>query len=866
MDQIIILITALILVCITVIILLFARKKNKKKSVKKKEPVPNVAATVADIIPIVDIVDEDTKNPHFITKKGRHIDIYEIRTSDLSSMTPEELQLMVNRWELFYKTCKNDMKIIALNLPTDTEQQQKYLNYKVEKTHNEIYRPFLEEELDVLKFIANHRMDRYYYLMVFCKDKNDYDETQYVIDTKLISPFRLASKISLKEKIVVLSKLGDKNSHMTSKDEPLIDRRDYETQRKIVKKKGYNPYLLSDIGPAGGISFNVEKYIKTGSGYESCISIYRYPNKVGLYWLLQLTGKNNSVVTIDIHSADYNKTIQNLNRSIDENFKRAQNEKEVTEIDDAYQKIGELRGIASSMNREGQVMKYITCRIFLFARTFAEIEEATGTIMEQLRADGFECAVYVNESRNDWLSQFTSYNEQQRTIYKRVGQPILSLALAKGLPFYFTSLADPQGLYLGDTNANQGSVLFNPFTKTTTRLSYNLIINGMMGAGKSSTLKKLLKMMAMLGYYFRILDPTGEYENIVGRFGGRTISLDGTSGILNALEILKTSDEGENMSFNYHLAKLKTCYLMLDSTATSDEVYLFQEKVSELYQYCGIINSYQEINEQQLTGLPADRYPIWSDFYDYLQYCMDNLKPSKDPIQQAKTIEESKLLNKISRKIKTLINNYGSLVNGHTSIDNILDEPLINFSTRELDKMDPTISNMQLFLALQLSYDNLFRVGSHMKELSDNKAIEPWDVTYGVLLIDEAHKFLNASRPDIVDIVTRMQREARKYFVGIWLSSQAITDFIPEGSDQASINSVKQLFGFSEIKMLLRQNLNARSALKQAFGEDLLKDQDIDELSKMDMGSMLMCIGAERKLQLHVELTQDEIDMFSGGV
>lgn len=35
--------------------------------------------------------------------------------------------------------------------------------------------------------------------------------------------------------------------------------------------------LLNEIKPAGGITFKDVKYITTGSGYEGCIHIYRFP-------------------------------------------------------------------------------------------------------------------------------------------------------------------------------------------------------------------------------------------------------------------------------------------------------------------------------------------------------------------------------------------------------------------------------------------------------------------------------------------------------------------------------------------------------------------------------------------------------------
>ncbi len=53
---------------------------------------------------------------------------------------------------------------------------------------------------------------------------------------------------------------------------------------------GYNPYLLSEIQPQGGVKFDENKIIK-GDGYEACLHVYAFPTEVDQFWL-------NSIVNI----------------------------------------------------------------------------------------------------------------------------------------------------------------------------------------------------------------------------------------------------------------------------------------------------------------------------------------------------------------------------------------------------------------------------------------------------------------------------------------------------------------------------------------------------------------------------------------
>ena len=76
--------------------------------------------------------------------------------------------------------------------------------------------------------------------------------------------------------------------------------------------------LIAKIQPQGGITFNDEKLIKTGDGYEMILHIYRYPKYIDKFWLTQIVNIDNVVVTIDIETKDQQKVKQNINNSMSE--------------------------------------------------------------------------------------------------------------------------------------------------------------------------------------------------------------------------------------------------------------------------------------------------------------------------------------------------------------------------------------------------------------------------------------------------------------------------------------------------------------------------------------------------------------------
>ena len=118
-----------------------------------------------------------------------------------------------------------------------------------------------------------------------------------------------------------------------------------------------------------------------------------------------------------------------------------------------------------------------------------------------------------------------------------------------------------------------GNVLFDIFTKNEVRKSYNALVLGMMGSGKSTLLKKLVLDNAIVGNTIRVLDVVGEFKDLIHELGGKSISLDGTSGIINPLQVFATViDENTNEvnnegSYTTHLSKLTTMYKFINSNS-----------------------------------------------------------------------------------------------------------------------------------------------------------------------------------------------------------------------------------------------------------------------------------------------------------
>ena len=643
-------------------------------------------------------------------------------------------------------------------------------------------------------------------------------------------------------------------------------------EEKVEKRKqklGYDPYLYEKIQPQGGICFRDPKFVMTGTGYEACLHIYEFPRQLNDYWMSKFCNLNNTVVTVDISTDNVIEVKKNINRSMKEQQFRYMEARDFQERYDAKQRYQEMERLYDEINSMGEVIKLVHVRIFVTDQSFARLEEKVKSIAVRLESNGFLTAIYLNETKREWLSMYQSYQEQQKEFFSTYGQPLVSNALASGDPFHFSSLEDPTGNLLGKTPCG-GNVIFDEFTKTKTRLYYNELVIGTMGSGKSTLLKKRFKANAVRGNYVRTFDISGEFTNLTKVYGGKVIKLDGTNGILNPLEILK-ADENEGISFTRHISKVSTIYKFLtEGQADTQEIILFEELLREVYQKFEMELRNGKVS-RKVTGLPATSYPTFSDLLAYITEKIDGMKETEyDEISLSLAKKNLERFDKIRMVIQNIVHTYGSLFDGHTSIDNILDEQIVTFDISTIKEMKASVFDAQIFNMVSLCWDNCVTNGKLMMERmnlpqENPEHLEFEDTTKFLMIIDESHRWLNTRKPQALESITIYLREARKYFGGIMLASQSIRDYVPEGSGAEAIDDLKKIFELTQYKFIFHQETNVLGLFDRIF-ENTVTQSQRDRIPKLEVGETILCISSDRNLEFKVHLTNEENRIFQGGV
>ena len=458
---------------------------------------------------------------------------------------------------------------------------------------------------------------------------------------------------------------------------------------------------------------------------------------------------------------------------------------------------------------------------------------------------------------------FLPYGEQQEALYAMEGQPVSSKTLAGGNPFHFSDLEDPHGSVLGFTLSG-GNFLFDIFHADEQRKNYNASVAGLMGSGKSTLLKKLFKDNAMRGNFVRAFDISGEFRELTYEFGGKVLKLDGSEGIVNPLEILKTS-ENEKNNYSIHITKLITFYKFLKPDVSTEELNKYQEMLDELYRAFGLSPSIQN-KEIKITGLPARQYPIFSDFIALLEEEINRqTNNTYNDVEKEIAVYNILLLQKVKDTISSYMGTYGNVFNGYTSVS-ILDEQVVTFDISDLKEFAANVFQAIVFNMLNLCYNDSTINGYTMKQLYETGKIEFEDIIRFLIIIDEAPRIISTQYLQCLDMLTRFLQEGRKYFIGIILAAQSIRSYYPSSvQDRNKIQAMSSVFELAQYKFTFQQDESVKETIDAVYGRNLTEIQK-EKISILERGECFFSISGMNTYHVKIFASEEELKLFRGGV
>jgi len=281
---------------------------------------------------------------------------------------------------------------------------------------------------------------------------------------------------------------------------------------------------------------------------------------------------------------------------------------------------------------------------------------------------------------------------------------------------------------------------------------------GKSGSGKTFFLKNLLVNEWSNNTRIMICDPEAEYLNITRKLKGNIIDVgNAKEGILNPFQIYQIlTEEGCNASpavtFNTHLKTLESFFKIVLPGVSNDVIELINSLVVETYKAKNITE------ETNCVDYKPEMYPIFSDLYEILN---DKIKNEKDKFLLEKyTLAKIHLKKFVSGRYSDIWNNYSTLeVNAN----------IISFNFQSLfANKNNVIANAQMLLVFRFIEQEIINAREKNKNGDNIKTI---------IVVDEAHLFIDPNYPIALDFFYQMNKRIRKYKGAFIPSTQNISDW-----------------------------------------------------------------------------------------
>ena len=419
----------------------------------------------------------------------------------------------------------------------------------------------------------------------------------------------------------------------------------------------------------------------------------------------------------------------------------------------------------------------------------------------QLMRSGFK----YNEMFGKQRDAFINGNVSQRSNNKKHERGINSSSLAAMFPFVSDAVQDEEGFYIG---MNNEPVFLDFFKRDKERINSNMVVLGKSGSGKSFATKAILANLASDNTKVFILDPEREYDILARNLKGKVVDVGSAKeGRINPLQIITAledeNDEGLNTSLATHLQFLESFFKMILDGITNDALEVLNEAVKELYEKFNITA------ETDIQSLEPDQFPIMQDLFEYVTEQYDK---AKDDYQRNNLKIIKTYLNKFAEggRNSMLWNGYSTI----TAEENMI---VFNFQTL-LANNNSDLANAQMMLIMRWLNNEIIKNKDYNAKFHTKRRV--------VVVVDEAHTFIDPKKDVALDFMFNMAKRIRKYEGMQIVITQNLKDFTGTPDIARKSTAIINASQYSLIFSLAPHDINDLVALYEKAGQINEKEQD----------------------------------------
>ncbi|MDR0975346.1 MAG: ATP-binding protein [Christensenellaceae bacterium] len=538
------------------------------------------------------------------------------------------------------------------------------------------------------------------------------------------------------------------NQQITGRDLYIFMRGMYDSdfnERKLDELVSEDKKLLWTL--PGNVKFGI-KSNKVNNKARAEFAIMDYPTDVRNAWGNELFNYPGANVVMNIAPVSREESVKMIDKAIVEIRSRTGNSKKESKIMDSQAELDTIYHLLMEIKQANELMYNVN---WFFSSPLKESRELAARIKE----NDFKYSALAGKQIDGFLSRSLGrYNA-----FEKSARGIPTSALAAVFPFISDKVQDPQGIFIG---SNTSPVFVDFFRRDNMRVNSNMIVIGKSGSGKSFATKMMLTNLAADNARVFICDPEKEYTNLAKNLAGQSIDVGNAgAGRFNPFHVypamVDEDAEGAEFddTFESHLRFLESFFKTVMEGIKQDALETLNSLVVNLYKMKGID---KWVDFAQLK--PTD-FPTFDELYKLAVYSHERADDEYSAINYRILMT---YLEKFSDGGR-----YSGLWNGPATIDASENFVVFNFMTL-LSNKNTVVANAQMLLVFKYLDGEIIKNREYNRRYKTKRKI--------VIVVDEAHVFIDESKPVALDFMFNMAKRIRKYDGMQIVITQNIKDFV----------------------------------------------------------------------------------------
>ena len=584
----------------------------------------------------------------------------------------------------------------------------------------------------------------------------------------------------------------------------------------------------SDLLSPKDVSFRLNSTRQDGMQLSHFV-INNYPLKVGNAWGEGLFDMEHTKVVMKLIPVEKHKAVKRIDTSIMELQTQAIHNKASQQIDRETH-LDTLEDLLVGIQTDNETLFDTTIIITVYDEPGKAVNRKK--VRTRLREMGFGFSEMFGRQNDAYIS--SNLADIDRT---KISRGIQTSSIAGCFPFVSNALIDKDGLLIGE---NKLPVFVDFFKRDSEHVNSNMVIIGKSGSGKSYATKTVLSGLASSNTKIYVLDPENEYGTLAENLDGTSLDVaSGSYGKINPFHIIESIEDEDNQnSYFAHLQFLEQFYKLILPGINMDSLELLNKLTQEMYEKKGI-NS-----KTVLSKLKATDYPIFEDLCDFIDEKLE--KESDEYNKQCLKV----LVNYVSKFRKGGRNS--NLWNGYTSFSPKENFLAFNFQKLLANKNDVT-ANAQMLLVLKWLENEVIKNRDYNLRYKTERKI--------VVVIDEAHVFIDEKYPIALDFMYQLAKRIRKYQGMLVIITQNVKDFTGTPEIARKSMAIINVSQYSLIFSLSPNDMTDLCKLYENAGE--INDSEKDNIVHNPRGRAFLISSPSSRTNIDIIATAQTQKLFN---